>query len=212
MTSDVTTVEVKHWEKTEAGDVIGFVKRNYSVRLPAGASFDTETYDQDHTPLPCQVCGNPTAFVGYASKLGKDGRPSKWPVYEVCTNMDSHPTKSQRDKALAGGWKPGNETVLVFEEPIRSTRPDASSRRETVTGNLFQLPRKGKLMVELPAMVQTFRDKMGTEPVTLYLHPDDMERWGLTNGQEVVVTEAECLLLAAHYKYLSPNSRYVFLV
>jgi len=39
-----------------------------------------------HAPALCGECRSELQFVEYGTKVGKNGRPAKWPVYEKCGN------------------------------------------------------------------------------------------------------------------------------
>ncbi len=39
-----------------------------------------------HPPTLCAVCRAELPFIEYGSKIGKDSKPAKWPIYEKCVN------------------------------------------------------------------------------------------------------------------------------
>jgi len=41
-----------------------------------------------HAPLPCPTCRVNLPFTEYGHKVGKNGKPAKWPIYKKCKNPD----------------------------------------------------------------------------------------------------------------------------
>ncbi len=74
--------------------------------------------------MKCQICGTELRFLEYGHKIGKNGKPAKWPIYEKCPNIANH-RSLMREKAPASApkerpQKPAKEVTVP--EGIPTTR------------------------------------------------------------------------------------------
>lgn len=149
--------------------------------------------------LPCHICGTERKFLEYGSKMGKDGRMAKWPIYEPCpekNNPDKHP--NSQDAATVSFLKDMTpERKPVDEENVIQGREP----RMGIKGRMHQLPHMN--VIDLGAVLQRNKVKYGWKPTKVGIHPDDLPKM-----QDAAVSLKIDLVSETT---ITPGYRYVFI-
>jgi hypothetical protein len=111
--------------------------------------------------MKCYVCGTELRFLEYGQKIGKNGKPAKWPIYEKCPNITNHKTMVREQAAKA---KPVDRPLPPPTPAI--TVPDGTpTTRELKTGMAFQWDyRKGFTKQEVLEVVAKYEKRTGRRP------------------------------------------------
>lgn len=73
--------------------------------------------------MKCCVCGTELEFLEYGTKMGKNGKPAKWPIYKPCPNKANHKKVSRETIAEAPQGRPEYTQVLrEIPEGIPTTK------------------------------------------------------------------------------------------
>ena len=110
---------------------------------------------ENHAPIACPACHSLLPFVEYGHKIGKNGKPAKWPIYEKCKNKEC---------------KIGRKTLgippeeLVFEsQPLKVTPPGPKYK-------LYQLTNR----INPPLIFDDIWDALDGKPGTVNMAAEDI--------------------------------------
>jgi len=71
-----------------------------------------------HPGLKCPSCSTILAFIEYGSKIGKNNKPAKWPIYEKCTNPECKTGK--KNLGVKDAIEPASPPKFVpLPEPVK---------------------------------------------------------------------------------------------
>lgn len=110
--------------------------------------------------MKCCVCGTELVFLEYGHKIGKDGKPAKWPIYAPCPNKANHKVM-QREKAPAAPVPQGRPSPVPREIVVPEGIPTTRALR---TGLSFQWELRDTIDIQRP--IKKYTDKTGQIPVS----------------------------------------------
>lgn len=122
----------------------------------------------NHKPLLCPKCKAELAFLSYGSKIGSNGKPAKWPIYEKCTNRDCsigrknlgiHEVEEIPPYEPLPEYNPGIPTKLFQLPSIK----DYKQTYYAMTGSLRQLE------IDL-------KSESKSSALRVFMHKEDLDR------------------------------------
>jgi hypothetical protein len=148
-----------------------------------------EDQTEEHKPSFCNVCRTPLAFIKYGSKLGKDGRVAKWPVYEKCPNKLNpkyHPSAWKK-----AGYK-SDDVVYI---------PKKDREGEWV-GKLWQVTGGEMTPENVQGCIDEYNAKYGDHGIKRIL----------TNAEGIDTLSWPMAEIVEHCRYLTPNVGYLVFI
>ena len=131
--------------------------------------------NDEHPGLPCHVCEVEKAFIKYGSKIGKDGREAKWPIYEKCPNSENHEA-ILAEKRIASKRPPLNMAQGKYKSQKQEeleNKCKAPVLSIKFTGFLYD---KVKTTKDLIGCLVGFERKTEGRPLMIAMHPADIGR------------------------------------
>lgn len=134
----------------------------------------------NHKPSKCPKCGSELQFIEYGSKMGSNGKPAKWPIYEKCHNKEC--SLGRRNLGL-----PEPVEDMPAYEPLPEVRSIIPTR-------LYQLPMSKNYDHVYFAMIgclkvskNDMRSRGMDAEMRVYMHWRDIEYWAEKFSPDLVV-------------------------